>query len=323
MTLCLSHPEFGYYKQRQPFGIEGDFTTAPEVSQMFGELVGLWLVHMWQMAGTPSRFVLAELGPGRGTLMADILRVARVKPAFLDAAEIFLLESSPKLRAEQTAMLAGHHIQHLDQIADLPNLPVFLVTNEFFDALPIRQFVKNDFGWQERLVASGPSWTLGATQESLELDSRFPALETGRIVETCAASREISNVITNRISNNGGVALVIDYGEFDGVGDTFQAVKAHQTVNPFLHPGEADLTAHVRFSDLVSEGMAYRFTEQGSFLTQLGIDARKHALETASERNLDEERERLVGVSEMGKLFKVLALIPDGYEDVPGFSHES
>lgn len=319
MALCLSHPEHGYYQQRQPFGKTGDFTTAPEISQMFGELVGLWLVHMWQMAGAPASFALVELGPGRGTLMADILRVARVQPSFLQAAEIYLLENSEKLRDAQREALGGVKLAYLDQIDDLPKMPVFIVANEFFDALPIRQFVKNDFGWQERRVASTLGWTLGKTVVLPDLDSRFPDLATGRIVESCAAGSAIADVITNRIAEKGGAALIIDYGAFDGVGDTFQAVKSHKKVSPFANPGEADLTAHVRFSDLVQNGVFHLFTEQGAFLNQLGIDARRQALESASGRILSGAQERLVGAAQMGRLFKVLALLSGDYGAVPGF----
>lgn len=322
MALCLSHPDHGYYMQKQPFGASGDFTTAPEISQMFGELVGLWLVNMWQIAGAPSPFALVELGPGRGTLMADILRVARSQPAFLEAARLHLLESSAKLRKAQKARLEGFDVTFLEQIEALPEMPVFIVANEFFDALPIRQYVKNDFGWQERRVAAGLSWTLGKTQEMPELDKRFSGLATGRIVETCAAGEAIANVITKRIATYGGAALIIDYGEFDGVGDTFQAVKTHEPVDPFLTPGEADLTAHVRFSDLVKNGVFHQITEQGAFLNRLGIEARSQALEAASGKCMKLEKERLAGDSEMGKLFKVLALLPENYSPVAGFSDE-
>ncbi len=313
MELCLSHPAHGYYMRQQPFGAGGDFTTAPEISQMFGELIGLWLVHMWQESGAPERFTLLELGPGRGTLMADILRVAKLAPAFREAAEVCLLESSPRLREEQRSALGDiRHIEHLDA---LPKAPVFAVANEFFDALPIRQFVKNDFGWQERLVGAGLAWQLGETTPQPALDEAFPALETGRIVEVNEAAKAMASTLTTHIASHGGAALVIDYGDFDGVGDTFQALRAHKKLDVFTDPGTADLTAHVRFKDLVQNGVAHGFTTQGAFLHALGIAARAEVLNGA------EALHRLTDAGEMGELFKVLAMVPDGYGEIAGFAH--
>ncbi len=313
MDLCLSHPAHGYYMRQQPFGAAGDFTTAPEISQMFGEIIGLWLVHMWQEAGAPARCVLLELGPGRGTLMADILRVAKLAPAFLEAAEVCLLESSPRLREAQRAALGDvRHVARLDALAEAP---VFAVANEFFDALPIRQFVKNDFGWQERLVGAGLAWQLGDTRPQPELDVAFPALETGRIVEVNEAARAMSGALTQHIATHGGAALFIDYGDFDGVGDTFQALRAHKTADVFIDPGEADLTAHVRFKDLVQNGVAHGFATQGAFLHALGIAARAEVLKDAKALR------RLTDASEMGELFKVLAMVPGGYGEIAGFAY--
>ncbi len=317
MALCLSHPEHGYYMQQHPFGADGDFTTAPEISQMFGELVGLWLVHMWQEAGAPARFTLLELGPGRGTLMADILRVAKRVPAFVQGAQVVLLESSEKLRGVQRGLLGD--VRHIERLEALPEGPVFAVANEFFDALPIRQFVKNDFGWQERLVGTGLQWVLSDTQKRPELDAAFAGLETGRIVEVGAAGRAMAADLCQRIATQGGAALVIDYGDFDGVGDTFQAVRRHEKVDVFATPGEADLTAHVRFGDLVQSGVAHGFTTQGAFLSRLGIGARQQALAAAGARDSARQLARLVAPGEMGKLFKVLALVPAGYGAIAGF----
>ena len=319
MELCLSHPEHGYYMQQQPFGAAGDFTTAPEISQMFGELIGLWLVHMWQAAGAPERFTLLELGPGRGTLMADILRVARLDPAFLEAAKVCLLESSARLRAVQQSTLGK--VRHIAGIEDLPKGPVFAVANEFFDALPIDQFVKNDFGWQERKVGAGLVWALANTAPRPDLDAAFPGLETGRIVEVSPVSQAISSALTRRIATDGGATLVVDYGDYDGVGDTFQAVKQHKTVDVFEHPGAADLTAHVRFKDLVQNGVAHGFTTQGDFLQRLGIEPRSQALAASGGQGLGAQVNRLVDADEMGTLFKVLAMVPKGYADIAGFEN--
>lgn len=319
MELCLSHPEHGYYMQRQPFGKAGDFITSPEISQMFGELVGLWLVHMWHELGAPSPFALVELGPGRGTLMADVLRVAKLQPAFLEAMQINLVETSPQLRKAQKAALRDYEISHLGSVNEIPDMPLILIANEFFDALPIRQFVKNDFGWQERLLNADLMLTLSKTREMPELEADFQELETGKIVETCTQSRDISNVITKSIATRGGVALIIDYGDFSGVGDTFQAVKNHKKVDPLDAPGNADLTAHVRFSDLVQNEVEHAFTTQGEFLSRLGIDTRRAALETNSGRSLKDTQTRLIGADEMGRIFKVLAMSSSPLNQSSGF----
>jgi len=308
MELCLSHSKFGYYMQRQPFGKKGDFTTAPEISQMFGELVGLWLAQRWLDMGTPTPFALVELGPGRGTLMADILRAAKGVPEFLAAAQIILVETSPRLREAQRETLKNLEIKHIDSVNALPDLPIICLANEFFDALPIRQFVRNDFGWQERMLGAGLKPVLSETTEMPKLDSRFERVPTGTIVETCAPSSHIINVITKYIETRGGTALIIDYGAFDGTGDTFQAVQNHQKVDPFSAPGRADLTAHVRFCDLVDDTLEHAFTEQGKFLLELGIDARRKVLERHGAKNATEAQERLTAVNEMGSLFKVLAI---------------
>jgi len=195
------------------------------------------------------------------------------------------------------------------------------VANEFFDALPIQQFVKNDFGWQERLVGAALTWNLSETIQRPDLDTAFEGLETGRIVELAAASKAVANLLTKRISTQGGAALVIDYGDLDGTGDTFQAVRQHKKADPFTAPGEADLTAHVRFKDLLQNGVAHGFATQGAFLSRLGIDARRQALEANGGQGLDTQQARLVSPDEMGSLFKVLALLPEGYENIAGFEN--
>ncbi|MCF6272362.1 MAG: SAM-dependent methyltransferase [Rhodobacteraceae bacterium] len=321
MQLCLSHPEYGYYTQSQPFGKEGDFTTSPEISQMFGELVGLWLVQQWLTLGAPSPFALCELGPGRGTLMADILRVARLQPEFLSAAQIYLVENSPKLRATQKETLAGITFSHLENIEDLPEIPLILVANEFFDALPIQQFVRNDFGWQERLVDDSIALCLSKTRNIPSLEAAFGDVPTGTIVETNEATRNISGVITKRVATLGGSALVIDYGSFEGTGDTFQAVQKHQKTDPYAAPGMADLTAHVRFSDLVQNGVNYAITEQGAFLLELGIEARTEMLKRRGGDDIEMAKNRLIGNSEMGRLFKVLAISSHSLENTQGFQN--
>ncbi len=309
MELCLSHPEYGYYTTKQPFGSKGDFVTSPEISQMFGEMVGIWLVQLWHQIGRPNPFTLAELGPGRGTLMADILKVAKQEPKFLEAAEIILVETSNSLREQQRSALYGTDITFVDSVNELPEQPLIVVANEFFDALPIRQYIKNDFGWQERLIDSDFSICLSPTFKNGDFDTRFISMETGRIVEDSSPSRSMADVITKRISAHTGGAAIIDYGDFEGIGDTLQAIKNHEFTNIFSAPGEADITTHVRFSDLVQNGVDYGFSTQKEFLEGMGINARQKALETATGKSLQNDIDRLTGEAEMGSLFKVLTLI--------------
>ncbi|HET7716600.1 MAG TPA: SAM-dependent methyltransferase, partial [Bauldia sp.] len=272
MALCLGDREHGYYMVREPFGGSGDFITAPEVSQIFGELIGLWAVATWQAMGSPSPFVLVELGPGRGTLMADLLRAARLRPAFLDAARIHLVETSPRLRAIQEATLAGAAVTWHAAIDALPAGPAIVVANEFFDALPIRQYVATASGWAERMVgldeagrlrfgmrdSAGPSSTvpthakpsarMGKPTPSGEGDTPYGA---GGIVEISPAATAIMSTLATRIASDGGAALIIDYGyEGPAFGETLQAVRGHRHVDPLAEPGEADLTAHVDFAAL-------------------------------------------------------------------------
>ena len=250
MTECLSHPRHGYYTTRDPLGAEGDFTTAPEISQMFGELLGLALAQSWLDQGAPKAFALAELGPGRGTLMADVLRATAKVPGFHTALSLHLVETSPTLRAKQTATIPLT-LTHHETIDTLPgDAPLFLVANEFFDALPIRQFRRDGPAWREVLVGlDGERLTFGLSDRTAPeyLDQRLADTKDGDIVETSPASQTIARNIGQRIATNGGTALIIDYGNWRSRGDTFQALESHQSVNPLARPGQADLTAHVDF----------------------------------------------------------------------------
>ncbi|MBP0482339.1 class I SAM-dependent methyltransferase [Sagittula salina] len=324
MGLCLSHPTLGYYTTRDPLGAEGDFTTAPEISQMFGELVGLALAQAWLDQGAPVPFVLAELGPGRGTLMADILRATARVPAFAPA--IHLVETSPALRAEQAKRVPGATFH--DSLATLPEAPLFLIANEFFDALPVRQFQRHANGWQERVVGLHDGrLTRGLTDPTPveALEHRLSDTTPGQIVETCAPGQAVAQEIGRRIAAHGGVALVIDYGDRQSIGDTFQALRRHAPVDPFATPGEADLTAHVDFGALACAAAPARhapITPQGVFLERLGITARAQALATqlggdALQSHIAAHR-RLTHPGEMGSLFKVLALFPEGAPLPPG-----
>ena len=282
MAACLLHPAHGYYATRDPFGRAGDFITAPEISQMFGEMLGLCLAQVWLDQGRPAPFTLAEIGPGRGTLMADVARVIRTVPGMAEAARLHLIEASPTLRAVQRETLRGHPVHWHDSVATLPEATLFLLANEFFDALPIRQFQRTEAGWAERQVGlQGERLVPG-----LAPPTRFAALEhrladtrPGDIVETCPAAAPIMTEIAARIAARGGVALVIDYGHWRSLGDTFQAVRAQAYCDPFAAPGEADLTAHVAFEPLAEAAraagaQASAMTPQGVLLERLGITAR-------------------------------------------------
>ncbi len=339
MALCLLHPEYGYYTTRDPLGAAGDFTTAPEISQMFGELLGLLLVQAWQDHGQPKPFLLVEPGPGRGTLMADILRVARAQPAFLAAADIHLIEASASLRAIQKQRLSGFDISWNNSLDELPHAPLFLIANEFLDALPLRQFIRAPGGWQERMVGLSDDDTLcfglAAPTPMPALDARWPDVPVGEIVEVNAAAEAIIATIARRISSDGGLAVVIDYGHEGGLGDSFQAVRAHRPVDPLATPGNADLTAHVDFRaliraalDAVGEGRQGRLNlspviSQGVLLERLGITTRarqlaKHLDGAALHSHIAAHR-RLTHPEEMGSLFKALALSSAGCPPPPGF----
>lgn len=320
MTECLLHPEHGYYTTRDPLGRAGDFITAPEISQMFGELIGLWLAQVWMDQGAPERFNLVELGPGRGTLMADVLRATRNVPGFHAAAELHLMEASAHLRRLQAVALADHAPQFHDSLADLPEGPLFLIANEFFDALPIRQFQKaRGPQWSERMIGAKGNqliWGLAPPAPIAALAHRHTVTE-GQIVETCAPAEAIAGEIGRRVAAHGGAALIVDYGDWDSLGDTFQSLKAHQPVDPLAEPGRADLTAHVAFGPLAQAARPARasaLTPQGMFLERLGITARaeklSHSMIGAALNQHIAAHRRLTHPDEMGHLFRVLALTP-------------
>ncbi|NKX44280.1 class I SAM-dependent methyltransferase [Roseicyclus persicicus] len=323
MADCLLHPAHGYYATRDPLGAGGDFITAPEISQMFGELVGLWLAQVWMDQGAPAQVVLAELGPGRGTLMADALRATRGVPGFHAALRLHLVEASPTLRAAQADRLAAHAPRFHDSVADLPDGPLFLIANEFFDALPIRQFLKaRGADWSERMIGADGGrlvWGLAPPAPVAMLAHRAASVTEGQIVETCAPAEAIAGEIGRRIAAHGGAALIVDYGGWESRGDTFQALRAHVPVDPLETPGQADLTAHVAFAPLAraaAPARASALTPQGVFLERLGITQRAQALARglagpALDAHVAAHR-RLTHPDEMGHLFRVLALTPPG-----------
>lgn len=329
MTECLLHPDHGYYTNRDPLGAMGDFTTAPEISQMFGELVGLSLAQAWVDQGSPAPFNLCELGPGRGTLMADILRATAAVPGFSDAAQIHLIEASPVLRARQSETI-NRPVTHHATLAMVPAAPTFLVANEFFDALPIRQYQRSENGWRERVIGlNGNALTFGLTDlcHPEHLNARLTDTKDGDIVETSPASALVAAQIGERIARDGGAALLIDYGDWRSLGDTFQALQKHEPTDPLTNPGTADLTAHVDFETLAiaaRPAKASPLTPQGVFLERLGLAARAQQLaaKLSGQKRASHiaAHRRLAHPDEMGTLFKVMALYPDGATPPPGVS---
>ncbi|GAB4577205.1 MAG: class I SAM-dependent methyltransferase [Roseibium sp.] len=334
MAICLGDPEAGYYITREPFGEGGDFVTAPEVSQMFGELIGAALVAAWQALGSPPRFQLAELGPGRGTLMADALRAAALRPAFIGAAALNLVETSPRLREIQAETLAAAPLEprFRERFQDVPDGPLILVANEFFDALPIHQFVRTADGWRERLIglAEGGALSFGLGTAMLP-ETAVPAAAAGApdgtVLETQPAANAIAEEIGRRIAENGGAALFIDYGYLKtAAGDTLQALYRHAYDDVLAHPGEADLTAHVNFEALAAAAMRGGATAlppltQGDFLLRSGLLERAGALGAGKSHEEQEAIrdavERLAAPDRMGDLFKVLAVTNSGISFPP------
>ncbi len=330
MASCLGDPEHGYYMRRDPFGAAGDFITAPEISQMFGELIGLWAVETWRRMGMPSAFVLAELGPGRGTLMADALRAARLAPDFLSAARITLVETSPHLRTVQRERLSGHEVTFADRVEALLEGPAIVIANEFFDALPIRQFQRVGAAYAERMVGVVDGRLSFGLRPGADLPGRFGVVPEGAIVEIAGPAASIMASLAGRITEGGGALLAIDYGHDGGIGDTLQAMRRHGFVSPLESPGEADLTAHVDFSALAAVAratgaMAFPLLTQGDLLVRLGLVERAGRLgagkDAATQEAIRAAAERLAGPAAMGTLFKALVVAAPGLAPPP-FGHE-
>lgn len=329
MAMCLFDLHDGYYTTKQPFGRDGDFITAPEISQMFGELVAIWLLTAWQAAGKPQKLVLAEIGPGRGTLMADMLRTfEKAAPGFPASAEIRMIETSLKLADMQRETL-GHQakrIRWIGAIDELPDLPLFIVGNELFDAVPIRQYVKTGGHWLERMVGLDEAGELAFAAGAGGIDpALMPAgaddAPDGTVFETAPARETIATTIGHRIATHGGAALFFDYGHLEpGFGDTLQAVRGHKPVDVLADPGQADLTTHVDFAALATAadaaGAATAVLSQGEFLVRMGIVERAGRLgadaDAAARQRIEAEVERLAGPQGMGGLFKAMAIFPRG-----------
>jgi len=341
MAMCLYDPQHGYYHRRNPFGAAGDFVTAPEISQMFGELIGLWAAAVWQSLGAPDPVALIELGPGRGTMMVDALRAVRAAPQFRKAVRVHLIETSPGL-----ALCQRRTLSHVDDVTlhwhgsidEVPAGPAIILANEFFDALPVHQAERRTTGWHRRAVAIDAVGELALTVASdplADLAPRLPpAVTQARIGEIFEwRPDDVAIGIARRIAaaDLGGAALIIDYGHLDSAtGDTFQAVRSHRHASPLAAPGLTDLTAHVDFEAL---GKAAREAgahvhgpiEQGTWLKRLGIEARAAVLQA----NAPEEKrpgiaaalERLTGTgpAHMGALFKVIGFSAPGIAQLPGF----
>jgi len=330
MELCLAHPEHGYYMHAQPFGREGDFITAPEASQMFGELLGVWAASGWRAMGAPAEFDLIELGPGRGALMRDMLRAGAVMPGFTEAARVRMVETSPSLREEQRRALAatGAEITWHDDFAAVgQGRPAIVIANEFFDALPVHHYQRTEEGWRRRMVVIGENDELafapgGPPADEAGIPQWAAELPPGSIIELSPRRAEYAAHVARRLSGDGGAFLFIDYGHaVPGPGETLQAVSRHRRVSPFHRPGETDITAHVDFHALAvaaeRQGMTcWGPVEQGAFLNAMGLAARHEMLRrkaTARQKiMLKRGMERIAAPDQMGRLFKVLAGVSPG-----------
>lgn len=328
MMRCLHDPKEGYYATRPALGEAGDFLTAPIVSQMFGEIVGVWLVESWRRMGCPTPFVLAEAGPGDGTLMADALKVASGAAGFRDGCEVWLVEASAPMRQRQAERLSAHGVRWGEALADLPDDgPLLFVANEFFDCLPARQYLRTAEGWAEQVVGLDAD---GALAFGLKPSAPLPVdAPVGAIVERSPAQEAIAAALAQRVVLHGGAALLFDYGRAEpSMGDTLQALVSHRKVDPLAAPGEADLTVHVDFPAVLAAargaGAEAGLLTQGAFLRRMGIETRAQELARANPARADRiqrQLERLIGPSQMGEVFKAVTIwkgpAPPAFESRP------
>lgn len=327
MAICLNDPKDGYYARADTIGAKGDFITAPEVSQMFGELIGVWCYAAWHAMGRPAKVALVEAGPGKGTLLGDMLRAARRFPDLAGAVDIHLIEASAAMIERQHKVIADSHFDarahwHAS-ISELPELPTILVANEFLDVLPIRQYAKAGNVWHERCIGLGDSGSLVWSSGPALIDPSLlpPGAERepdGAVFELAPAREAWVATLCERLAHHGGMALLIDYGHAEsGYGDTFQAVRGHAHADPLGEPGLADLTSHVDFAALAriaaaNGANASAIVTQGEFLIAMGLLERAGTLgakaDEVTRQRLQGEVERLAHPDRMGSLFKVLAL---------------
>lgn len=327
MTACLHDPQHGYYATRPALGEAGDFVTAPLVSQMFGELIGLWAASAWTLMGAPAQVRLVEMGPGDGTLMSDLIRAARVVPGFLEAADVWLVETSPPLRARQAERL-GERVRWAQSLNEVPGgAPLLLVANELLDCLPARQFVRTPAGWAEQVVALGPDGRLAFARVPAPVS--LPDARDGAVLERSAAQEALGEALGARVATDGGAALLIDYGrDQPGFGDTLQALWRHEKVDPLTMAGVADLTVHADFPAVMAAarraGAEAAILTQAAFLARMGIGERAEALVRARPDKaavIGRQLNRLVGGDQMGELFKACCLYSPGWTP-PGFETE-
>ncbi len=339
MMQALFDPMYGFYATKDPLGAHNDFITAPEISQMFGELIGLWAVECWGQMGSPDPVQLIELGPGTGRMMSDIARVLRAAPGLIEAAEATLVEASPALKMVQGRTLAGAPvpIRWAPRLEAVRPGPTLLLANEFLDCLPVRQAIKHEGVWRERCVAMHPdevervALSLGPSMSSLPLP--LPAaglidLPDGSLVELRPADTAMIAAVAERLNDHPGYALFIDYGAVEPEhGDTLQAIRKHEKVDPLDAPGTADLTAWVAFDALARAGLeaglqVFGPVEQGPFLKGLGLDVRAALLAKSQDHDgrarLERQAARLSAPEEMGALFKVIAFASPGLAPPPG-----
>lgn len=314
-NLCLAHPEYGYYMKSDPLGEAGDFTTAPEISQLFGEMIGIWAIEQWQKLGSPDAIYIVECGPGRGTLMADLLRIGKVIPEFIRAVQIHLIETSPLLRTKQGAALKGYQVVWHEDLSTLPDIaPLIVIGNEFLDALPIKQYVFKDGAWFERVVGcDGDKLIFGLCPTASQLIPLAEGQGNDFIFEASPARENFIDDISKRVKIQSGAALMIDYGfEVSDFKNTFQAVKKHSYADVLKDCGDVDLTSHVDFGQLKSvaeqHGVSVAVQSQVDFLKRWGIEARAAQLMQKSPL-IESGLHRLIDDDKMGQLFKVMEII--------------
>jgi SAM-dependent MidA family methyltransferase len=321
MAACLHDPEGGYYATRPALGPGGDFITAPLISQMFGELIGVWAAAAWELLGRPKTVRLVEMGPGDGTLMSDMLRAGRMAPDFLKAADVWLVEVSGPLRALQAERL-GPGVSWARTLQEVPaGAPMLLIANELLDCLPARQFVRTAIGWAEQVVGLDAKGRLAFGLASTPAGGLLPDAGQGSVFEQSAAQAALGAELGRRIAADGGAALLIDYGRAEpGFGDTLQALRRHEKVDPLACPGEADLTVHADFPAVLAaaaaQGAETAILTQAMFLANMGIGPRAEALLRARpdrSGSLGRQLHRLVGADEMGELFKAACIHSPGW----------